>query len=135
MAPHGAPDTTSMAHLEMAQSLIETMPFRQWIPPVILSTQIIHISGGGAHTLYLDINGAVWASGLNDGGQLGDGTTTERRNPVQVVDGSGDPIIGIKEISTGEFHSVFLKTDGTVLAVGKKIAMANSGMAQLQIKK
>ena len=71
------------------------------------------------HTLYLDINGAVWASGLNDGGQLGDGTTTERRNPVQVVDGSGDPIIGIKEISTGEFHSVFLKTDGTVLAVGK----------------
>ena len=37
-------------------------------------TQIIQISGGGAHTLFLQTDGTVWASGLNDRGQLGDGT-------------------------------------------------------------
>ena len=49
---------------------------------------------------------------------LGDGTTTNRSNPVQVVDDSGNPLSGVVGISAGYTHTVYLKEDGTVWAVG-----------------
>jgi len=42
------------------------------------------VSAGGYHTLARHGSGTVWAWGDNYSGQLGDGTTTERRTPVQV---------------------------------------------------
>ena len=78
--------------------------------------------GGGLresnHTVYLKGDGTVWAAGRNESGQLGDGATTNRSNPVQVVDGSGNPLSGVVGISAGNDHTVCLKVDGTVLAVG-----------------
>eukprot|EP01052_Picozoa_sp_SAG31_P061259 SAG31_NODE_20354_length_577_cov_0.602510_1_plen_134_part_01 len=39
---------------------------------------------GESHTVYLKASSDVWAVGKNDVGQLGDGTTTDRRDPVQI---------------------------------------------------
>ena len=57
------------------------------------------ISAGNDHTVYLKVDGTVLAVGANSNGQLGDGTTTNRSNPVQVVDGSGNPLSGVVGIS------------------------------------
>ena len=79
---------------------------------------VVGISAGKYHTVYLKGDGTVWAVGSNSFGKLGDGTTTDSLNPVQVVDGSGNPLSGAMGISAGFFHTVYLKGDGTVWAVG-----------------
>ena len=43
-------------------------------------------AAGDSHTVYLKGDGTVWAVGSNSSGHC-DGTTTNRSNPVQVVDG------------------------------------------------
>jgi len=42
------------------------------------------ISAGRSYTLALKNNGTVWAWGINNVGQLGDGTRELRSTPVQV---------------------------------------------------
>ena len=64
-------------------------------------------------------DGTVWATGYNTNGQLGDGTTTDRTNPVQVTNGDGTELSGVIGISAGQYHTVYLKSDGTVWAAGK----------------
>lgn len=67
----------------------------------------------GGHSLALKSDGTVWAWGNNSYGQLGDGTTTNRTTPVQVV-GLSDVVA----IAAGAFHSLARKKDGTVWAWG-----------------
>lgn len=43
------------------------------------------IAGGGCHSLFICEDGTVMAYGCNTSGQLGDGTTTNRFTPVQVM--------------------------------------------------
>ena len=82
-------------------------------------TDIIAISAGWKHTVALKSDGTVWAWGYNGYGQLGDGTTTDRHTPVQ-VHGEGDIgfLTDIITISAGGWHTVALKSDGTVWAWG-----------------
>ena len=53
------------------------------------TTDKIHIpptiSNGGANSFALDSTGHLWAWGDNSFGQLGDGTTTDRRAPVEIT--------------------------------------------------
>ncbi|PVE35172.1 hypothetical protein DC030_15050, partial [Enterococcus faecalis] len=42
------------------------------------------ISGGWSHSLALDSEGKLWAWGLNEDGQLGDGTNDSQTTPVAV---------------------------------------------------
>ncbi|MDT5105571.1 MAG: hypothetical protein QOI25_3084, partial [Mycobacterium sp.] len=72
---------------------------------------VIAIAAGGCHLLALDATGNVWAWGSNSAGQLGDGTTTDRTTPVQVLS-------GVAAIAAGGQHSLAVKTDGTVRAWG-----------------
>jgi RHS repeat-associated protein len=65
------------------------------------------------HSLALKSDGTVWAWGLNWEGQLGDGTSTNRRTPVQV---SG--LSGATAISAGGDHSLARKSDGTAWTWG-----------------
>lgn len=58
-------------------------------------------------------DGTVWAWGENKQGQLGDGTTAWRGNPVQVK-----ALNNITAVSSGIIHTVALKKDGTVWAWG-----------------
>ncbi len=54
--------------------------------------------------------------GSNSFGQLGDGTTTTRKTPVQV---SG--LTGVTDIAGGYFHTIALKNDGTVRTWGYNV--------------
>ncbi len=47
-------------------------------------TDVTDVSALDCHALALRSDGTVWAAGLNNAGQLGDGTTTNRSAPVQV---------------------------------------------------
>ena len=47
---------------------------------------VTQIAAGDAHSLFLKSDGSLYAMGWNNYGLLGDGTTTQRTSPVQVVD-------------------------------------------------
>src|SRR5262249_27188006 len=80
-------------------------------------TGITAIAGGTNFSLALGSDGTVWAWGLNNRGQVGDGTTTaQRTTPVQVSGfGTGSGIIAI---AAGDSHALALKSDATVWAWG-----------------
>ncbi|REE98542.1 hypothetical protein [Thermomonospora umbrina] len=75
------------------------------------------IASGTNHTLAVTSDGKVRTWGRNGSGQLGDGTTTPRTGPVEV---SG--LTGIRRrqgaVAGGEWHSLAVKSDGTVWAWG-----------------
>ena len=61
-------------------------------------------SQGTFHSVALKSNGSMMAWGINDNGQLGDGTTTTRLVPVQ-VSGLG-PGSGVTAIAAGANHTL-----------------------------
>jgi len=73
--------------------------------------QFSAIFAGGSHTMILKTDGTLWATGRNDNGQLGDGTTTRRSTPVQVMR-------DVQAVAAGDHHTMILKTDGTLWATG-----------------
>src|SRR5207237_4170697 len=71
------------------------------------------IAGGDWHSLALKSNGTVWAWGLNEEGQLDNGTIIDSNTPVQVL-GLG----GVAAITGVVANSVAVNNDGTVRACG-----------------
>merc|ERR1712032_444148 len=71
------------------------------------------IAAGEEHSMVLKQDGTVWATGNNDDGRLGDGTTQNARLTFVKVVSSG-----AKAIAAGNYYSMVLKTDGTVWAAG-----------------
>jgi alpha-tubulin suppressor-like RCC1 family protein len=76
------------------------------------------VEAGSAHSVAVRDDGTVWAWGLNSSGQLGDGTSTLRPQPVQVAGVSGGVLTGIKAVAAGGNHSLALSTTGVVYAWG-----------------
>ncbi|MDQ4062877.1 MAG: hypothetical protein M3122_03070, partial [Actinomycetota bacterium] len=82
------------------------------------------ISAGSSFSLALKNDGTVLAWGLNQDGELGDGTNTDSSTPVQVKD-PNDPsgyLSGVSAIAAGSSHSLALKSDGTVWAWGSNFS-------------
>ena len=71
------------------------------------------VEGGSAHTLAVTPGGAVWAWGGGGFGQLGDGASTDRPNPVQVPG-----LTGVTAVAAGRYHSLALTASGAVWAWG-----------------
>jgi alpha-tubulin suppressor-like RCC1 family protein len=71
---------------------------------------VIHIAAGGGHSLFVDSAGNVWACGLNIYGQLGDGSTTNRKDGVVQIlnDSNGNPFTGATAVAAGLDHSLAL---------------------------
>jgi alpha-tubulin suppressor-like RCC1 family protein len=59
------------------------------------------LSAGSSHTCGVTVDNALYCWGLNGNGELGDGTTTSRSAPVQVV-GSGAAPLMFTAVSAGE---------------------------------
>jgi alpha-tubulin suppressor-like RCC1 family protein len=76
-------------------------------------TGIVQIRAGEALSLALKSDGTVWAWGENQWGQLGDGTTTNRTTPVQVVG-----LTKCVQIACGSAHAFGVTTEGVLWAWG-----------------
>lgn len=72
------------------------------------------ISSGTGHSCAIGRQGALFCWGLNDFGQIGDGTTENRLNPTQVT-AIG---LGVKEVSVGAKHTCALTSAGGVKCWG-----------------
>ena len=76
----------------------------------------VGISAGASHTILAKSDGTVWAWGGNNEGQIGDGTTTSRSAPLQVL-----AVSGAVAVSAGSYHSVALTSEGAVWAWGRNM--------------
>jgi hypothetical protein len=83
--------------------------------PIKIDDNVISISAGDIHSLYVKADGSLWSMGLNDRGQLGDGTLSNRNSPVKVLDSD------VHIVSAGAQISAFVKSDGSLWKLGSSI--------------
>jgi alpha-tubulin suppressor-like RCC1 family protein len=83
------------------------------------------VTAGGEHTCALRDDGTAWCWGRNDLGQLGDGTTEDRIEPVQVV---GDQ--RFVSIAAGSRHTCALADDGSTWCWGSNLRGQTSGTTE-----
>jgi uncharacterized repeat protein (TIGR02543 family) len=84
----------------------------------IIFDKIIQISVGDSHSLALMTSGRVFSWGLNNYGQLGDGTSTNKGTPTMVVFNNLQNGESINSVSAGENHSLAVTTTGRVFSWG-----------------
>ncbi len=80
---------------------------------------------GEGFTIVLKEDGTVWATGKNDGGQLGDGTTNNRNTLEQVKIDENTYLGNVKKISVGYGHVIALTLNGEVYGWGYNGAKSN----------
>ncbi len=92
----------------------------RWTPVNVsgLSSGVQAIAAGGRHTCALTLSGGVKCWGVNDAGQLGDGSTTNRLTPVNVSGLSNS----IQAIAAGTNHTCALTIGGGVKCWGQNSA-------------
>jgi len=88
----------------------------RYSPVPILSNDVTVVAAGYKHSLFLKSDGSLWVMGDNNGYQLGDGTTQSgnfyTNRPEQIVSSN------LVAIAGGNQHSLFLKSDGSLWAMG-----------------
>ncbi len=91
-------------------------PYGTNLPVQMVASNVTAIAVGGGHSLFLKSDGSLWVMGWNAYGQLGDGTTDngnyETNRPEQIV------ASGVAAIAAGLNHSLFLKNNGSLWAMG-----------------
>ena len=92
-------------------------------PEQIVASNVTAIAAGYGHSLFIKSDGSLWAMGFNKNpldptqyargsGQLGDGTYNNTNQPEMIVASN------ITAIAAGSDHSLFLKSDGSLWAMG-----------------
>lgn len=77
----------------------------------------LKVAAGTNFVVAIKDDGSLWSWGMNDQGQLGDGTKTNRNAPVRAA---GGPFLAI---SAGDRHTLAVRWDGVVQSCGNN----NSG--------
>jgi alpha-tubulin suppressor-like RCC1 family protein len=83
------------------------------------SSYMTNIAAGTGYACAVRTDGTVWCWGWNAYGQLGDGTTTDRAQPVQVLTSASEPLGGVIKVIAGDHFSCALRVDGSVYCWGK----------------
>ena len=93
----------------------DTLPptFFRSSPRQVGSDTWIYIACGFQSSFGIKSDGTLWGWGRNDAGQLGDGTTVERRLPVQI--GTDSDWVAV---AAGYQHGVALKSNGALYTWG-----------------
>ena len=73
---------------------------------------VTQVASGHENSYFLKSDGSLWGVGLNNYGQLGDGTTSRRYNPIKIIDAN------VTKIKSYLHNSLFLKTDGSLWGMG-----------------
>ena len=71
-------------------------------------------AAGNAFSVVLKQDDSVWAIGRNNRGQLGDGTSVDRKDTFRNV----QFIIGARAVAAGGYHSMILTEEGSVWVTG-----------------
>lgn len=76
-------------------------------------TNVTGIAAGANHSLAIKLDGTLRAWGRNSNGQLGDGTTTNRKYPVQAIDPAHPTkfLQNVRQIAGGASHSVAMRAN------------------------
>jgi alpha-tubulin suppressor-like RCC1 family protein len=84
------------------------------VPRQIVGEGVATIANGagGDHTLFIKTDSSLWAMGYNYWGQLGDGTTTDRHVPEQII------VTGVSAIAAASSYSLFVECDGSLWGMG-----------------
>lgn len=69
------------------------------------------VSAGHGNVMVLKEDGTLWGWGLNAHGELGDGSTTNRKRPVKILD-------GVRQVSAGDFCTMAILDNGTLWGWG-----------------
>ncbi|MDY0289789.1 MAG: hypothetical protein RBR15_13265 [Sphaerochaeta sp.] len=83
--------------------------------PVDTLPDVEQTVAGAYHSLFLLTDKTLLATGKNAEGEYGDGSTTQSNLPKVVTPPTGKVIA---KIFAGDFHSLYLMTDGTLWATG-----------------
>jgi alpha-tubulin suppressor-like RCC1 family protein len=75
------------------------------------------VSCGRFHTAALKTDGTLWTWGSGDYGILGNAAVTDRSTPVTTFAGGTN----WKQVSSGQFHTAAIKTDGTLWSWGQPL--------------
>jgi len=84
-------------------------------PEQILPGGVTAIAAGASHSLLLKSDGSLWVMGYDNYGQLGNGTNSGiyyTNRPEQIL------ASGVTAVAAGQYHSLFLKSDGSLWAMG-----------------
>jgi alpha-tubulin suppressor-like RCC1 family protein len=86
-----------------------------WVPTQVsgLTSGVAEVAAGGFHSLARKADGSVVGWGLNNFGQLGDGSTTQRLTPVSLT-----TLSSVSAVRAGQNHSYALKSNSTVWSWG-----------------
>ncbi|BDR54908.1 hypothetical protein KIMH_10190 [Bombiscardovia apis] len=84
-------------------------------PDTTIGITFTQVSAGGGHSLAIGTDGNTYAWGENNYGQLGDGTTTSRSQPVLVHAPAG---VHFTQISASDAHSLAIGDDGRAYSWG-----------------
>ena len=84
--------------------------------PISVASNVVAVAAGDVDSLFVKTDGTLWSMGWNVYGQLGNGTNNANQNYEQTT-----PVCvasNVVAVAEGTYHSLFVKTDGTLWAMG-----------------
>jgi alpha-tubulin suppressor-like RCC1 family protein len=80
---------------------------------------VVSLAVGGYHSCALTADGRVWCWGLNQHGQLGNGTTVKSNRAVLVESAPGVALSGVTKLATGGWHQCAVLGSGQLACWGE----------------